>query len=95
MAGRHILGLTRYMGTGRVIAVRHEISIDRQNTKNEEIILHEISHYATTISESKPHSAHGTEFARNHVFISEKVAGSARANELENAYREKGVQDGD
>jgi hypothetical protein len=93
--GRHILGVTRYRGTGRIIEVRHEISIDRQNTKNEEVILHEISHYATTISEAKAHSPHGTEFARNHVFISEKVVGSARADELENAYREKGVQDGD
>jgi hypothetical protein len=33
--------------------------------------------------------------ASGHVFISEKVVGSARADELENAYREKGVQDGD
>jgi hypothetical protein len=94
-AGRHILGLTRYRGTGRIIAVKHEISIDRQFTKNEEVILHEISHYATTISQTDSHFDHGTEFARNHVFISEKVVGSARADELENAYREKGVQDGD
>lgn len=93
-AGRHILGLTRYRGTGRVIAVKHEISIDRQNTKNEEVILHEISHYATTISQTKSYFDHGTEFARNHVFISEKVAGSARGEKLANAYREKGVEDG-
>jgi predicted SprT family Zn-dependent metalloprotease len=91
-AGRHILGVTRYRGTGRIIAVKHEISIDRQFTKNEEVILHEISHYATTISETDSHFDHGTEFARNHVFISSKVAGSARAQELENAYKEKGVK---
>ena len=93
-AGRHILGVTRYRG-GMIVALKHEISIDRQFTKNEEVILHEISHYATTISQTESFSPHGTEFARNHVFISDKVAGSTRAEELKNAYKEKGVEGGD
>jgi len=94
VAGRHILSFQKDRATGRIIKTRHEISLDRQFTKDEAAILHEISHYATAISQTEKFQPHGVEFARNHVFVVEQVAGSARAKALQTAYKEKGVTDG-
>jgi hypothetical protein len=94
-AGRHIMSFQKDRSTGRIVKTRHELALDRQFTKDETAILHEISHYATAISQREKYDAHGVEFARNHVFIAEKVAGSASAEALDNAYQEKGVRDGD
>ena len=94
VAGRHILSFQKDRYTGRIVKTRHEIALDRQFTKDESAILHEISHYATAINQTKKYDAHGVEFARNNVFIVGKVAGSASAEALQNAYKEKGVTDG-
>jgi hypothetical protein len=91
-SGRHILKMRKDRASGRIIETVHEISIDRQSTKNERTILHEISHYATAISETKAFSAHGVEFARNHIFVIKQTAGSARAQALASAYVAKGIQ---
>lgn len=93
-AGRHILKMQKDRASGRIIKTVHEISLDRQSVKNERTILHEISHYATAISQTKAFSSHGSEFARNHVFVIEQTVGSARAKALASAYTEKGVQIG-
>jgi putative metallohydrolase (TIGR04338 family) len=90
-AGRHILEMTKRMSTGEVVSTRNEISLDRPYTKNESTILHEISHYATAISQTAPFHGHGVEFAKNHIFIVDKVVGSARAEALAAAYIEYGV----
>jgi len=94
-AGRHIMSFQKDRATGRIVKTRHELALDRQFTKDETAILHEISHYATAISQREKYDAHGVEFARNNVFVAEKVIGSASAEALENAYQEKGVRDGD
>jgi hypothetical protein len=94
-AGRHIMSFQKDRSTGRIVKTRHELALDRQFTKDETAILHEISHYATAISQREKYDAHGVEFARNHVFIAGKVAGSAGAEALDNAYQENGVRDGD
>ena len=91
-SGRHILKMTKDRSSGRIIKTVHEISIDRQSTKDERTILHEISRYATAISQIDSFSAHGEEFARNHLFVIEQTAGPDRAKALESAYIEKGVQ---
>jgi putative metallohydrolase (TIGR04338 family) len=93
-SGRHILKVQKDSSTGRIVKTVHEISIDRQFVKNETTILHEISHYATAISQTESFEAHGVEFARNHTFVVEQVAGSARAQALEIAYKSKGVTSG-
>jgi hypothetical protein len=81
-------------GAGKVIDSTHEISIDRQSVKAERVILHEIAHYATATSQYTSYEGHGVEFARNHIFIVEKVAGLERAKKLESAYRQKGIKVG-
>jgi hypothetical protein len=91
-AGRHILKMQKDRASGRIIKTVHEISLDRQSTKNERTILHEISHYATAISQTEAFSSHGSEFARNHLFIVGQTAGSARAQALTSAYEANGVQ---
>jgi hypothetical protein len=60
-------------------------------SKAEPTILHELAHYATTISQTKPFDGHGVEFARNHVYIASKAIGSEFATGLEKAYREEGI----
>ena len=94
-AGRHIMSFQRERATGRIVKTRHELALERQFTKDERAILHEIAHYATAINQTEKYDAHGVEFVRNNVFIVGKVAGSASAEALENAYQEKGVRDGD
>jgi putative metallohydrolase (TIGR04338 family) len=71
------------------------LRIGRGYTKAEPTIVHEIAHYATTISATSPHGGHGVEFARNHIFIAGKVMGQSFADGLETAYREAGVPLGD
>ena len=71
------------------------LRVNRGYSKAEPTILHEIAHYATTISATSPHGGHGVEFARNHIFIASKVLGSSFADGLEKAYREAGVPLGD
>ena len=93
-SGRHILKIQKDRSTGRIIKAIHEISLDRQSTKNERTILHEISHYATAITQTESFSAHGVEFARNHVYVVEQAIGSARADALSSAYKSKGVEIG-
>ena len=94
-AGRHILKMLKDRTTGTIIKTTHEISIDRQSVKNERTILHEISHYATAITQTESFSPHGVEFAGNHLFVVEQAAGSARAQALESAYESEGVLGGD
>ena len=93
-SGRHILKIQKDRASGRIIKTVHEISLDRQSVKNERTILHEISHYATAISQTESFAGHGVEFARNHLFVVEQAVGSARAQTLESAYTAKGVLNG-
>jgi len=93
-AGRHILQIQRDSATREILKTKHELSFDRQFTKSERTILHEISHYATSLSQTKPFESHGVEFARTHLFVVGQAAGLARAKELATAYKEKGVDVG-
>ena len=65
--------------------------INKGYSLNEPTILHEITHYATAISAVKAYQPHGVEFAKNHVYIANKVIGSEYASGLEKAYREEGI----
>ena len=94
-SGRHILKVEKFRPTGEITKMVHQISIDRQSVKNERTMLHEISHYATAITQTTPFSGHGVEFARNHVFVVGKMAGLARAQSLADAYRIRGIEIGD
>jgi len=93
-AGRHRLQ-TVTDGADNIITATNEISVDEQVVKDERVILHEIAHYATAISLTKPYEGHGVEFAKTHLFIVEKAAGSERAAKLRTAYKERGIEVGD
>lgn len=71
------------------------IKISRGYSKAEPTLIHEIAHYATTISATSPHDAHGVEYRRNHIYIASQVLGADFANGLEKAYREEGLSLGD
>ena len=71
------------------------LTINRGYSKNEPTMVHEIAHYATTISATTNHDGHGLEFARNHIYIAGKVMGQEFADGLEKAYREAGIPLGD
>jgi hypothetical protein len=87
-AGAYQIG---FKGSERI----SEIRVNRGYSKAEPTIVHEIAHYATTISATSPHDGHGVEFARNHIFIASKVLGSSFADGLEKSYREAGIPLGD
>jgi hypothetical protein len=91
-SGRHILKVEKF--AGEITKKIHQISIDRQSVKNERTMLHEISHYATAITQTESFSAHGVEFARNHVFILEKMSGLSRSQALTDAYISRGIEIG-
>jgi SPP1 gp7 family putative phage head morphogenesis protein len=61
-AGQYTSGLTK-----------NEISISSSYTQNEPTILHEIAHYAQTISSTVKYEAHGVGFARTNLHITENV----------------------
>jgi putative metallohydrolase (TIGR04338 family) len=82
-------------GAGRLIDSTHEIAIDRQSVKAEQVLLHEIAHYANAISQTTSYEGHGVEFAKKHIFIVGKVAGSELATKLKAAYKERGIEVGD
>lgn len=65
--------------------------INKGYSLNEPTILHELTHYATTISTKERFSPHGVEFAKNHVYMASKVIGPEYADGLEAAYREEGI----
>lgn len=65
--------------------------INKGFSLNEPTILHEIAHYATTISARERFSPHGKEFAKNHVYLASKVISPEYASGLEKAYREEGI----
>ncbi len=71
------------------------LRVNRGYSRAEPTIVHEIAHYATTISATSPHDGHGVEFVRNHIFIAGKVMGEDFADGLESAYREAGIPLGD
>jgi hypothetical protein len=91
-AGRHILRMTRNRSTGGIVKQENIISIDRQFTKDEALILHEVSHFATAISQTTPYAGHGVEFAKNHVYVIGKAVSPERATKLKKAYEAKGIQ---
>ena len=70
---------------------KNEISINTGYSRNEPTILHEIAHYAQTISTTSPYQPHGVEFAQTNLHITENVLGTEAADKLAASYREKGV----
>jgi hypothetical protein len=93
-AGNHQLGVVKERYSGRIVKKVHAITINRQFTKDEATILHEISHYATIISQIKPYSGHGVEFAKNHIYVVAQAIGTGYASNLEEAYGSKGIEIG-
>jgi len=67
------------------------LSMDKGYSQAEPIILHELAHYATAISATDSYEGHGVEFARNNIFMANKVIGPEYAAALEKSYREAGV----
>ena len=67
-------------------------TINRNYPQAEPTILHEIAHYATTISAKTPFGAHGKQFAKNHIFMASKIIGEEYADGLAAAYKGEGIK---
>lgn len=57
----------------------------------EPTLLHEIAHFATAASATSEYEPHGVEFAKNFVFIAERVAGTEFAELIRTSLIEEGV----
>lgn len=68
-----------------------QLSLNKNYAKNEPTLVHEISHYATTISQTTGLAGHGVEFAKNHIFVASNIIGEAYASGLEAAYKAEGI----
>jgi len=66
------------------------IEITKQYSKNETVILHEIAHYANTISVTRKHEGHGKEFAYHNLKIAKQFM-PEYASALEDYYNQVGV----
>jgi hypothetical protein len=69
----------------------NSITIHRYTVQAEPTILHEIAHYATTVSSKDSFEPHGTEFIKNLLFIMSKVAGEGWASLYEERLKEAGI----
>jgi hypothetical protein len=65
--------------------------INKGVSMHEPTILHEIAHYATTISVPHRHESHGKEFAQTYIDLTREVMGDQQANRLENELKNGGV----
>ena len=70
---------------------KNEISINKSYTQNEPTIIHEIAHYAQTISATSQFEGHGVGFAEINLHITENILGTEAADKLASSYIEKGV----
>ena len=66
----------------------NEIVINKGYSMNEPTILHEVSHYATAISQTSSYEGHGIEFVKNHIFVAANAMSPEYARGLETSYRE-------
>jgi hypothetical protein len=66
------------------------IEINKSTNRNEATILHEIAHYATTISQTNRHQGHGKEFATEYLKIIRNFAPKF-AIALEDNFKKNGV----
>jgi hypothetical protein len=80
--------VTRNKSTG---AVKNFLQFDSNYSRSEPTIMHELAHFATLTNETKQHQGHGVEFARNHLYIIEKMQGIDSANRLRDFYVAQGV----
>jgi putative metallohydrolase (TIGR04338 family) len=88
-SGQYAYGIN---GRGNLV---NQISIDRVSAKDELTIIHEIAHFATTQSVDAPYEAHGSEYAQNHLFLTEQILGTEAATAMEQAYIDGGVSFGE
>jgi hypothetical protein len=70
------------------------LDVNKAYSLNEPVFIHEISHYATAISNKTPYAGHGSSFTKNHIYIASKIVGDDYAAGLEKAYKEGGVKIG-
>jgi hypothetical protein len=70
------------------------LDVQKTMVLHEPTLIHEISHYATTISTTTPFSGHGEIFTENHIFVAENIAGAKYAAGLRKAYEDGGVKIG-
>jgi hypothetical protein len=66
------------------------IEINKVSNRNESTILHEIAHYATTISQTNSHQGHGKEFATEYLKIIKEFAPKFAIG-LEDNFKKNGV----
>ena len=92
--GRPVVSTTlvqSYGGRFKLSGSVNSIAINQPYAQDESTILHEIAHYAQTISATDSYQGHGVGFAETHLNLTENVLGNSAAEKLANAYLEKGV----
>jgi len=68
-----------------------DLGIDKRYASDETTILHEIAHYATSISQRSHFEAHGTQYVLNHLSLVEDVMGVEMADQLKSEYEDQGI----
>jgi len=84
VAGKYSIGTTNGLGYSK-------LTINKGYSQAEPLILHELTHYANAISQSKGYDSHGIEFAKNYIYVASRVIGSEYAAGLKKAYIAEGV----
>lgn len=90
VAGKWQIGYKLSPRTGETYM--NQIALKKRYMKNEPTILHEISHFATAISETNPFESHGKEFAGNHIRIVTEFLGPQEGASLRESYTQGGVE---
>jgi hypothetical protein len=84
-SGKYTFGIDENGDTKSGIFLNNAVSM------REPTIVHELAHYATTISVTEPHSGHGVKFAENYVFLADQILGEDYASGLKDSFVKEGV----
>jgi hypothetical protein len=86
-------GMYRFRDFGKT-GKQSSIDIDRSYSKNEQVILHEIAHYANAISATTKFSGHGYSFGRELLKIAKQFM-PKYADALEQSFKDGGIKYGE
>lgn len=84
-------GSFRMKSTPNGLTQETSLRFNKAAFTREPTLLHEIAHFATAASATSPYEPHGVEFAKNLVFIAERVAGPEFAELMRTSLIEEGV----
>lgn len=83
-AGTYQIGMKNGVGFSALV-------INKGYSQSEPTILHELSHFATAISNRTPYDGHGIEFVKNHIHVVNHAISPAYADGLQQSYEAGGI----